>query len=67
MGKKQKINTEMSMNRRHFLKSASAISLVSGGAGLGLPAVTHAAIKTNAKVVIVGSGLGGIAIANRLK
>ena len=67
MGKKQKINTEMSMDRRHFLKSASAISLVSGGAGLGLPAVTHAAIKTNAKVVIVGSGLGGIAIANRLK
>ena len=34
---------------------------------MGLPAVTHAAIKTNATVVIVGSGLGGIAIANRLK
>jgi len=37
------------------------------GAGAGsLPAPARAALKTRARIVIAGSGLGGIAVANRL-
>lgn len=66
MSKKPKNDVAMEPSRRHFLKGASALSLASGGIELAIPAVANAAIKTNAKVVIVGSGLGGIAVANRL-
>jgi sulfide:quinone oxidoreductase len=66
MSKKPKNDVAMEPSRRHFLKGASALSLASGGIELAMPTVANAAIKTNAKVVIVGSGLGGIAVANRL-
>ena len=46
---------------RRALLGAAAIAPFAGGA---LPA--HAAVKTSAHIVIAGSGLGGIAVANRL-
>jgi sulfide:quinone oxidoreductase len=46
---------------RRALLGAAAIAPFASGA---LPA--HAAVKTSAHIVIAGSGLGGIAVANRL-
>ena len=56
--------------RRRFMLGASALPVV---AGAGLPtalalgsAPARAALQTSARIVIAGSGLGGLAIANRL-
>ena len=67
MSKSGKSCGAIGLSRRNFLIRASALSMVTGGVEMTAPALAKAAIKTNAKVVIVGSGLGGIAIANRLK
>ncbi len=51
-------------DRRRWIQALGAVPL---SAGLfGLPQQAHASIKTNAHIVIAGSGLGGIALANRL-
>lgn len=50
--------------RRAWIKALGAIPLSAGLGGIHLP--VSAALKTNAHVVIAGSGLGGIAVANRL-
>jgi sulfide:quinone oxidoreductase len=50
--------------RRRWIKALGAVPL---SAGLfSLSGQAHAAIKTNAHIVIAGSGLGGVALANRL-
>ena len=52
--------------RRRLLFGAGALPVVAG-AGLSLQSRrTRAAIKTTARIVIAGSGLGGLAAANRL-
>jgi len=51
-------------SRRRWLRAAAAAPLAAGLAS-ALPAA-RAATKTNAHIVIAGSGLGGIAVANRL-
>lgn len=49
--------------RRRWLQALAATPLV---AAASAPAPARASIKTNARIVIAGSGLGGIAVANRL-
>lgn len=52
--------------RRRLLFGASALP-VAAGVGLGVsPGKARAALKTSARIVIAGSGLGGLAAANRL-
>jgi sulfide:quinone oxidoreductase len=52
--------------RRRLLFGASALP-IAAGAGLSLQSSkASAAIKTTARIVIAGSGLGGLAAANRL-
>ncbi|HNR61319.1 MAG TPA: hypothetical protein PKN82_09180 [Thauera sp.] len=52
--------------RRRLLFGASALPVVAG-LGLTVPAEkAGASIKTSARIVIAGSGLAGIAVANRL-
>lgn len=53
-------------SRRRLLIGAGAVPLAMG-AGLTLrPAKAAATVKTNARIVIVGSGLAGLGVANRL-
>ncbi len=56
--------------RRRFVLSASALPVMAGAGmttGLALgSAPARAALQTSARIVIAGSGLGGLAIANRL-
>lgn len=53
-------------DRRRLLFGATVLPLAAG-AGLALaPRRASAALKTSARIVIAGSGLGGIATANRL-
>ena len=54
----------MDPTRRRWLQALAAAPVVAGAASAPTPA--QAAIKTNARIVIAGSGLGGIAVANRL-
>jgi sulfide:quinone oxidoreductase len=57
---------EIDPERRRLLLGASALPLAAG-AGLSLaPARAKAALKTSARIVIAGSGLAGVAAANRL-
>ncbi|MDM7944594.1 MAG: FAD/NAD(P)-binding oxidoreductase [Hydrogenophaga sp.] len=49
--------------RRRWLQALAAAPLATGATA---PLPARAAIKTNARIVIAGSGLGGIAVANRL-
>ena len=52
--------------RRRLLFGASVLPVVAGG-GLAVTAQpAHASLKTTARIVIAGSGLGGLAIASRL-
>jgi len=52
--------------RRRLLLGASAAPLAVG-AGLAMrPRKAAAAVRTNAKIVIIGSGLAGLGVANRL-
>jgi sulfide:quinone oxidoreductase len=51
----------MPMSRRRWLQSAGATTFFAGSAS---PA--QATLKTRAHIVIAGSGLGGLAVANRL-
>jgi sulfide:quinone oxidoreductase len=57
--------------RREFLRSAGSLPLVGAAAAgtggmLAAPAPARAALKTSAKIVVAGSGLGGLAVASRL-
>ncbi len=49
--------------RRRWLQGLAAAPLVAAAA---TPGPARAAIKTSARIVVAGSGLGGIAVANRL-
>lgn len=57
------------MSRRAFLGAGTAATLAAGtGINLGLTAETQAAtIKTSAHVVVIGSGLAGLGLVNRLR
>ncbi|MBX3601014.1 MAG: NAD(P)/FAD-dependent oxidoreductase [Rubrivivax sp.] len=50
--------------RRRWLQGVAAAPLAAGALTAGRPA--QARVKTSAHIVIAGSGLGGIAVANRL-
>ncbi len=50
--------------RRRWLQALAAAPALAGAAAA--PAPARAAVKTSAHIVIAGSGLGGIAVANRL-
>ena len=50
--------------RRRWLQTLAAAPMMAGAAGA--PDTARAAIRTGARIVIAGSGLGGIAVANRL-
>jgi len=50
--------------RRAWIKALAAFPVSGGLAGIHLPA--SGAVKTSAHIVIAGSGLGGISVANRL-
>jgi sulfide:quinone oxidoreductase len=50
--------------RRRWLQALAASPALAGAAAT--PAAARAAVKTSARIVIAGSGLGGIAVANRL-
>ena len=52
------------LQRRGLLRALGAVPVVAAG-GLATPS-SHAALKTQAHVVVAGSGLGGLAVANRL-
>lgn len=55
------------LSRREFLAASTAVT-VAAGAGVSLTSpATYAAIKTNAHIVIVGSGLAGLGMVNRLR
>ncbi len=55
------------LSRRNFLFASTALTVAAGtGASLS-SAPAQAAIKTTARIVIVGSGLGGLGMANRLR
>lgn len=65
-GKKEAALAPVDASRRRFVLRASALPL---GAAALAAATTHkarAATKTSAHIVIAGSGLGGVALANRL-
>ena len=51
-------------HRRHLLQALGIAPVALGAASAAAPA--RAAVKTNARIVIAGSGLGGLAVANRL-
>lgn len=58
---------KMHLSRRNFLAASTAIT-VAAGTGVSLTsAPVQAAIKTKAHIVIVGSGLAGLGMANRLR
>jgi sulfide:quinone oxidoreductase len=50
--------------RRRWLQALATAPVAVGASSATLPA--RAAVKTSARIVIAGSGLGGIAVANRL-
>ena len=63
----QSENNKAQLSRRDFL-AASAAATVAAGAGVSLSsAPVQAAIKSSAHIVIVGSGLAGLAMVNRLR
>lgn len=63
----QSENNKTQLSRRGFL-AASAAATVAAGAGVSLSsAPVQAAIKSSAHIVIVGSGLAGLAMVNRLR
>lgn len=58
---------QVDLGRRKFLAASAAVS-VAAGTGVSLTAKTaEAAIKSNAHVVVVGSGLAGLGLVNRLR
>lgn len=59
-------NKVSNQSRRKLLQALGAGSVVAGAASITQPALAASKIKTNAHIVILGSGLGGIAMANRL-
>ena len=63
----QSENNKAQLSRRDFL-AVSAAATVAAGAGVSLAsAPVQAAIKSSAHIVIVGSGLAGLGMANRLR
>ena len=53
-------------SRRRLLLGASAVPLALAAGGTLSSPQARASLKTNARIVIVGSGLAGLAVANRL-
>lgn len=54
------------LSRRSFLAAGVAVT-AAAGTGMSLSASAQAAIKSNAHIVVVGSGLAGLGIVNRLR
>jgi hypothetical protein len=55
---------QLDPTRRRWLQALAAAPVAVGASSTPLPA--QAAVKTSARIVIAGSGLGGLAVANRL-
>lgn len=62
--KQNRPTSGMDPSRRRWLQALTAAPVLAGAAAG--PAPARAAVKTSARIVIAGSGLGGIAVANRL-
>lgn len=62
--KENRTASGMDTTRRRWLQALAAAPVLAGAAAA--PATARAATKTSARIVIAGSGLGGIAVANRL-
>lgn len=62
--KDKRTASAMDPTRRRWLQALTAAPVMAGAAAA--PAPARAAVKTSARIVIAGSGLGGIAVANRL-
>ncbi|MDP1566866.1 MAG: FAD-dependent oxidoreductase, partial [Polaromonas sp.] len=60
---KTPVHSQIDPLRRRWLQALVASPLVAGATA---PSPARAAIKTSARIVIAGSGLGGISVANRL-
>lgn len=60
---KTPVHSQIDPLRRRWLQALVAAPLVAGATA---PSPARAAIKTSARIVIAGSGLGGISVANRL-
>ncbi|MDO8388085.1 MAG: FAD/NAD(P)-binding oxidoreductase [Polaromonas sp.] len=60
---KTPVHSQIDPLRRRWLQALVAAPLV---AGASAPSPARAAVKTSARIVIAGSGLGGISVANRL-
>ena len=59
---------EVLVRRRQVLQGLGALPMAAGLAALSAAAPVHAQkVATQARIVILGSGLGGIALANRLR
>ncbi|MEI2420512.1 NAD(P)-binding protein, partial [Arthrospira platensis SPKY2] len=58
--------TTQGESRRRLLLGASAVPLALAAGGTLSSPQARASLKTNARIVIVGSGLAGLAVANRL-
>ena len=55
------------LSRRDFLTASTALT-VAAGTGISLATTSaQAAIKSNAHIVVVGSGLAGLGMVNRLR
>lgn len=62
--KKLRTSTRVDPARRRWLQALASAPALAGAATAPTPA--SAAVKTRARIIIAGSGLGGIAVANRL-
>ena len=63
----QSNKNKIHLSRRDFLTASTAIT-VAAGTGISLASTAaQAAIKSNAHIVVVGSGLGGLGMINRLR
>lgn len=59
-------NNKAQLSRRSFLAASAALT-AAAGTGITLSAPAQAAIKSNARIVVAGSGLAGLGIVNRLR
>ena len=60
-------NNKKQLSRRHFLAASAAATMAAGSAVSLSSARVQAAIKSSAHIVIVGSGLAGLDMTNRLR
>ena len=58
---------QVDLSRRNFLAAGAAVTLAAGTSASLVSTPAQAAIKTKANIVVVGSGLAGLGMVNRLR